>query len=116
MPILDDNKLLKNKISQQQKLQQYLINSNTKLKNNKLFKTLNINNAKTIIDRQFSNIKKTSKIQDDKIIITIKSQNFSKILTNINSLKIKYGIVAVQASFDKQKAGVVNAKLFFKHP
>jgi type II secretory pathway component PulM len=115
-PIFAKSDNLEKQLIQQQSLNEYLLDSQKLLINNKIFPKLNGKSAIKVIDRVFSGMNKKNHIKDDSIVFNAKNQNFSKILTNIHSLKENHGIVATKAKFTKTKEGLVDADITFKFP
>lgn len=115
-PVFDKNNKLNTQINNQKQLHTYLLDSQKSLQNNKIYANLNSNLARNIINKQFSNIQKSTIIRANNIILSSKKQNFAKILNAISSLKTNYGIVVVDAKIDKVASGLVDAHLTFKYP
>jgi len=92
-PVFNKNDILNNQISNEISLAKYLQESQVKLNGNKLFSKLSVANAKKIINSNFKNIKKNITIKNSKITLVAKSQNFKKIIKNIDNLKNKYGLL-----------------------
>lgn len=115
-PIFSKNHNLQNKINNELKLSTYLQKSSYKLSSNQIFSKLKGVAAKNIINSNFRNIKSSIIIKNKKITLIAKSQNFNKIIRNINNLKNKYGIVVVKANITKVISGLVDVDLTFKHP
>lgn len=114
-PIFKKNNNLHSQIISAISVGKYLSNSQTKLQNNKIFPSITTKAAKKIIQNNFQAIK-TIAIDKKNIKLTLKKQEFIKVINAISKLKAQHGIVVIFAKIDKIKSGIVSSELVLKHP
>jgi type II secretory pathway component PulM len=115
-PVFEKNDKLSKQLLHQQELNQYLLDSQKILVNNKIFPKLNSKSAKQVIDKSFQNIAKNTFFKDKNVVFKAKNQNFSKIIQIIDYLKENNGIVVIKANIQGVKKGLVNAEITFDFP
>ena len=115
-PVFTENEKINNQVALQNSLQQYLLSSQEKIENQKIFATLTSRFARNIINRNFSSIERSLVIDNNTIVLTATKQNFMKIIQSIQKVKSKHGIVVIKANINKVAPGLVDATLTFKYP
>jgi type II secretory pathway component PulM len=113
-PVFDTNNTLHTQFNSQQKLTNYLAQIKQTIKNDKVLPSLSQDEARKLINNKL-NVVKSVKIRNNKIIVSIKKQNFNKIINSLYKLKTNYGIVVVSADITKVAEGLVDASLTFSH-